>query len=141
MLGLQVEPPQHLRREVLEVGRHDQIRAPLDRRGHHVPVVLIRQADRAQKLLPPFHAGIVERFVHHGSAVTGRPGLLHVRMDRLQRTDGFLEDPLTPQRPVEAGVCQGEQSVRLRDGHQHACIEHGTEAGHYRACRPRSRRA
>lgn len=121
VLGLQVEPPQHLRREVLEVDRLDQIPAPLDHRGHRVPITLVGQADRAQKLLPPFHAGIVERLVHHSGAVTGRPGPLHVRVDRLQRTDGLLEDLPAPQRPVEAGFCHVKQGARLRDSSSGSC--------------------
>jgi len=108
--------------KVLDVERHDDLRASPDRGCQDVPIVVVWKIEAGGHLFPPLDEGVFERRVHGVEPATNAERV-ELGVHRSDCPCGFVEYPLRPQRPVEAPLCKPDKGVAQRVGNEHTGIE------------------
>jgi hypothetical protein len=112
--------------EVLRVRGDDGLRAASDRRRDNVPVVFVWQPDSLLEFFPAGDQRLIEGLTHAGETLA----CVDARMDLLNGRLRLTEDPVRPQRAVQAFFRYAQQRVGQRDRHKHASIEKSRIARH-----------
>ena len=109
-------------REVLDVERHDHLRAAPDGGRQDVPIVVVWKVQAGRHLFPSFDESVLECRVH-GVEPAAKSKRVEFGMHHSNGPCGLVEDPLRPQRPVETSLSKPEKGVAKRVWNEHAGIE------------------
>jgi transposase len=118
-------------REVLQVVRHDHLRACLDRCREHVAVVGVRQVEGVDQGLVARHEAVAHRAIHQ-FARPGQPLRIEVRPVRRELAEDLIEDPVGPLRLDQSRLSDADQQVSERARVQHVGVVENDER-HLRA--------